>query len=288
MNAHEYILAKQVQWARNCHIKIIGSKNMRGRPSYTSKLIENLFEPLIPEVRESFEKGDGNEIKGSPDSPAKMQALHSSSALGVNIFHYWQRIRQVPLIAAACGFCKKRNNTSQKIVFEDKYPIDDKFRHSPNIDVVIYNSDASKVKRFAIECKFSEAYGGRKHSGLNPKYINLDVIWEDIPRAFDFAKTISPQDTKFAHLHPAQLVKHILGLKNKFGKEGFRFLYLWYDVLGQEGSVHRKEIEAFSDLVKSDGIKFHSQSYQELIVKLSNEYRSEHEKYIRYISERYL
>jgi hypothetical protein len=288
MNAHEYILAKQVQWARNCNIKVIGSKNKRGRPAYTSKLSENLFLPLSPDVRESFEKGDGNEINGSLGNPAKMQALHSSSALGVNIFHYWQNVKQVPLIAAACGFCQKGNNTSQKIVFEDKYPIDNKFRYSPNIDVVIYNSDATKVKRFAVECKFSEAYGGRRHSGLDPKYIDLDIIWDDIPGTYDFAKIICPFDTKFLYLHPAQLVKHILGLKKEFGKGGFRLLYLWYDVLGEEGSVHRKEIEAFSDIVKSDGIKFHAQSYQELIVKLSNEYRSEHEKYIRYISDRYL
>lgn len=52
--------------------------------------------------------------------------------------------------------------------------------------------------------------------------------------------------------------------------------------------MHRKEIETFSEVVKSDGIKFHALSYQDLIIKLSNEYRSEHKKYIRYISKRYL
>jgi hypothetical protein len=288
MNAYEYILAKQLLWAMNHNIELIGSKGKRGRPAYTSNLRHNLYEPLSHDVLAAFEKGDGSEIKGSPDSPAKMQAVHSSSALSVNIFHYWQRIKQVPLIATACGFCRKGNNSSQKIVFEDKYPITNRFRYSPNIDVVIYNSDKEQEKRFAVECKFSEAYGGRRHGGLDPKYMDLDNIWDDIPRTYGFAKTICPNDATFLYLHPAQLVKHILGLKKAFGKEGFRLLYLWYDVLGEEGSVHRKEIKTFLDVVKSDGLKFHALSYQELLVRLFNEYSSEHGEYIRYLSDRYL
>ena len=288
MRAYEYILTKQTQWALNRGISLIGSKGSRGRPAYTPQLDQNLFEPLESSVHQSFKKGDGSEIIGTPDSPAKMQALHSSSALGVNIFQYWQKRNLVPLIAAACGFCKKGNNVSEKIVFEDKYAIDKTFRIAPNIDVVIYNSDSAKYKRFAIECKFSEAYGSMWHDGLKNKYIGLDELWDDIPNLYGFAKSISPKDDKFIHLHPAQLIKHILGLKKHFKKHGFRLLYLWYDVLGQEGAVHRNEIEIFSDIVRSDDIKFHAISYQELIAKLSNEYREQHGQYINYITDRYL
>jgi len=285
MKAREYILTKQIQWAINHDIRLI-SKEKHGRPVYTLEHTQNLFEPLLPETYECFKNGDGGEIIGSP---AKMQAVHSSSALGVNIFQYWQSIGQVPVIAAACGFCRKGNNTSEKIVFEDKYPIDEKkFSFAPNLDVVIYNSEPVKVKRFAIECKFSEAYSSHKHLGIKHKYINLDEIWKDIPHIHNLAKSICPTDNKFLYLHSAQLIKHILGLKNKFGKNGFRLLYLWYDVFEEEGAVHRKEIKDFSEVIKSDNVKFHALSYQELIVKLSNEYRSNHEKYITYISERYL
>ncbi|MFX0201768.1 MAG: hypothetical protein ACFFCW_37135 [Candidatus Hodarchaeota archaeon] len=288
MKAYEYILAKQIQWALNRGIRLIGSKAYRGRPAYTFTLEQNLFEPLEPDVRKCFKKGDGSEINGSQHSPAKMQAVHSSSALSVNIFQYWQKIDQVPLIATICGFCQKGNNTSKKIEFEEKYSIDDKFRFAPNIDVVIHNSISSKFKRFAIECKFSESYSSQRHLGIKPKYINLYDIWNDIPAIYHLAKSICPDDKKFLYLHPAQLIKHILGLKKGFGKEGFRLLYLWYDVLGEEGAVHRKEIEAFSEVTRSDGIKFHSLSYQKLIVKLSNEYRLDHGKYIKYLSDRYL
>lgn len=290
MKAYQYIVSKQRQWAMNRGITLIGSKGERGRPAYAREQNQNLFEPLEPDVSESFEKADGSETNGSPDSPSKMQAVHSSSALAVNIFQYWKKINQVPAIATACGFCRKANNTSEKIVFEDKYPIEvkKKFRFAPNIDAVIYNSDSSKAKRFAIECKFTEAYTSRGHFGIKQEYIDLDEIWKDIPRLYGLAKSLCPDDNKFLYLHPAQLLKHILGLKKEFGKEGFRLLYLWYDVLGEEGAIHRKEIEAFSKMARSDGVKFHALSYQELIVKLSDEYRSDHLKYIEYISGRYL
>ena len=288
MKAHEYILSKQIEWARNHDIKLVGSKMREGRPTYASDLDCNLFQPLIPDVYERFLRGDGNEIISTEGRAAKMRALHSSSALAVNVFQYWQKINQVSVIAAACGFCREGNNTSQNIVFEDKYVIDARFQFSPNIDVVFHNSGSSQYKRFAIECKFSEAYGSRRHNGVDPKYINPGALWEDIPNTLELAKSLSPDDEEFTYLHPAQLIKHILALKTAFGKGGFRLLYLWYDVLGEEGAGHRREIETFSSIVNEDGVKLHSTTYQELIVKLSHRYRQDHRAYIGYLTERYL
>lgn len=287
MKAYEYITAKQIQWVKNLGIRLIGSKVDRGRPAYTVDLDENLFLSLMPDVRRQFEMGDGNELSGSP---AKMQAVHSSSALGLNVFRYWQAIGQPDVIASACGFCRKGSSVSEGIVFEDKYPVCDdidRFPKSPNIDVVFHNSESSSFKRFAVECKYSEAYGSRKHTGLKDAYLQLLPSWADLPHLFEFAKSICP-DERFTHLHSAQLIKHILGLKNSFGKNGFKLLYLWYDVLGREGADHRNEIECFSKIAQADGIHFDSLSYQELIVRLSSEYWEEHSTYIRYLSTRYL
>jgi hypothetical protein len=288
VNAYEYILSKQTQWAKNRGIELIGSKGPRGRRAYTPELDANLFEPLEPHVRERFLLGDGSEITGRAGNPAKMQAVHSSSALGINVFQYWEKIKKISLIAAACGFCRDDDSTSQRIVFEDKYPINHKFRFSPNIDVVFHNSDISRSSRFAIECKFSESYGARRHSGLKPEYMSLVELWEDIADTYDLAKSICPSDDRFIYLHSAQLIKHILGLKAGFGKDGFRLLYLWYDAPGQEGAAHRKEIETFSRVVRADGLKFHAMTYQELIVCLSDKYRQEHSAYVAYLTERYL
>lgn len=285
MNSHEYILSKQIQWARNHGINLVGSKLNRGRPAYTKTINENLFEPLNPDVRKCFEDGDGGELVGNP---SKMQAVHSSSALGVNIFQYWQKRKQVSAIASACGLCNKNNSNPENIRFEQKFPISMKFQFSPNIDVVIENCSKSQFGVYAIECKFSEAYSSQGHSGVDPKYLELDKIWKDIPKLHDFAKSISPEDKKFSYLHLAQLIKHVLGLKNKFGKRRFRLLYLWYDSLGAEGAKHKEEINQFSNIIKTDEIFFHALSYQELIIRLSNEGQDSHDKYIKYISERYL
>ena len=285
MNAHDYILSKQIQWAHRNNIILIGSKDNRGRKAYTQKLDDNLFEPLMSEVKGNFEEADGGELSGKP---CKMQAVHSSSALSVNIFHYWKRIKQVPLIAAACGFYSKNNTSSQDISFEVKFPISREFPRSPNIDVVINNSSESRFEVFAIECKFSEAYSSRKHSGIDSKYIKLDKIWEDITNLYKFAKTISPDDNKFTYLHPAQLIKHILGLKEKFGKNKFRLLYFWYDTIGPESATHHREINEFIKITKADGVYFYAISYQDLIIKLAKNYRKLNRSYIDYITGRYL
>ena len=289
MKGYDYILAKQIAWANRNDIPLVGSKGTRGRPAYTAALEQNLFQPLLPEVRESFEKGDGGEL-GSPGMPGKMQAVHSSSALGANVFQYWKSISKVPDIAAACGFCRSGSQVSCDIKFEDKYTIDKKFSHPPNIDVVIHNTSSASVQRFAIECKFSEAYGAHQHGGLKAKYLECSELWADLPHLRNFAETIAgEEDHKFKHLHPAQLVKHILGLKQGTKSlQGFRLLYLWYDVLGDEGKVHRDEVEEFTSVVEKDGVKFHSMTYQELISRLAGDYAAEHRDYLAYITERYL
>ncbi len=285
MNAHEFILSKQEQWAHRKNITLIGSKVTQGRKAYTKQLDDNLFESLLPEIESNFKEADGGELSGNP---SKMQAIHSSSALGVNIFQFWKKINQVPAIAAACRFCRKDNISSQDIHFEVKFPIGEKFLRSPNIDVVIKNLPESRFKVFAIECKFSEAYSSRNHSGLSSEYINQNTIWNDIPHLYDFAKTISPDDSQFLHLHPAQLTKHILGLKEKFGKGKFRLLYLWYDAIGPESARHHREISDFIKITQADGIRFHAMSFQDLIVNLANNYRNLHRDYIDYITGRYL
>ena len=288
MNSYEYILSKQIQWALNQNITLIGSKRTRGRLAYTSKLEENLYEPLYEKTYQEFQSSDGNEILIDSDEPPKMNAVHSSSALCVNIFQFWQKINRVYSIAYACGLCNRNNKNSETILFEQKFPISKSFTFHPNIDVVIKNKPDFQYKIYAIECKFSEAYGSRIHSGLDEKYMTLKKIWDDIPNLHQFAKSICPVDNLFNHLHPSQLIKHILGCKNKYSKRGFRLLYLWYDTIGSEGYQHRKEIEIFKDVTNEDNIKFHSLSYQELIVKLSNEYRALYPEYIRYITDRYL
>ena len=60
----------------------MSNRGKRGRPAYTRDLNQNLFEPFDLVKAENIEGGDGGEINGNPERPAKIQALQSSSALG--------------------------------------------------------------------------------------------------------------------------------------------------------------------------------------------------------------
>ena len=125
-----------------------------------------------------------------------------------------------------------------------------------------------------------------------------------MPNLYELAKEISPDDIKFQYLDAAQLIKHILGLKNSCDKynsqikpglngrrlftRSFLLLYLWYDVVGKEGAEHRREIEQFAEIARRDNVKFNHVTYQEVIMKLSKEFYEGNGSYLNYITDRYL
>jgi hypothetical protein len=59
-----------------------------------------LFEPLCQEAIAEFSNGAGKELDD------KMRAPHSSSALAVDVFHYW-RYGEVDRVARACSVQRK-------------------------------------------------------------------------------------------------------------------------------------------------------------------------------------
>lgn len=291
MNGYKFIFEKQLQWAHNSNLdeELIGSAITRGKETYTKRLEANLFEPLTDSVRAAFAAADGKEIVSTECHAAKMYALHSSSALCVNIFQYWQKTNRINEIAHACRFCDKTNNSAERLFFERKLSIQERFPKGPNIDVVIENKTGAAIKAYAIESKFIEPYSSRGHGGLSPQYLLDKEAWDDIPNIFELARRISPNDNEFVHLYAAQLITHILALKKWTGsKKKFRLLYLWYDTIGEESFRHNEEIARFSETVKQDQVFFHSLTYQELIVRLANKFRESDKEYIEYITGRYL
>ena len=250
---------------------------------------DNLFQPMSSDTERDIRAGDGGELTGAI---CKMQALHSSSALGVNIFDYW---RGKSLISIAKAL-RVPSSGANELTFEDKLPHASfhtgDFSKASNIDVLLrYNGVNTAM--VAIECKYSEAYGSG-HPGIRPIYLKHDSLWTEFPHLQLLAQSISPNDTSFKHLHPAQLIKHILGLyhacaKYKKPKNKFRLLYLWYDVPTEDGMKHRQEIERFTEIVVKDDVQFDAITYQEVIHNL---YRQdafqEHKQYIQYLENRYL
>ena len=310
MNGLEFIKSKQQSWARRVGFELVGGTiPNRGEKNYLPNLTDNLFEPLSKESFASYKSGDGNETRDSKTRLAKMKALHSSSAIVVNLFQYWQGKKDISPILNTCRLCSRNSGMGvmierlgsvsereipivlsplkYEIKFEEQYKIsEDKslFPHSPNIDVVV----DTPFSDLAIEAKFTEPYSSRKHGGLKEKYIDDISFWDGLPNLYELAKEISPNDNRFQYLDAAQLIKHILGLKRSCKKKYFRLFYLWYDVIGQDGAEHRKEIEQFAEIAKKDDVRFNHITYQEVIVDLAKEFYNGNESYCDYLTNRYL
>ncbi len=310
MKGFEYIKIKQRSWANRKKNQLLGGIIPDiGEKNYFKKLEDNLFQPLSSEIISQFENGDGNEMSDSVSRLAKMKALHSSSAIVVNFFQYWNDKDVYPILYA-CNLCSKlpsgveimyenigsktpkifsisRNPLANTIIFEKKFKISNdtkQFPFSPNLDIVIGNFQS---KIYAIESKFTEPYRS-KPKGISKKYLENSSFWEGLPELCKLANEICPNNNEYKYLDVAQLLKHIVGLKTNHSKSGFRLLYLWYDVIGQDGAKHRKEIEQFAELAKKDNINFSHITYQEVIIRLTEKFYGGNEMYCDYLAERYL
>ncbi|GAA3781126.1 hypothetical protein GCM10022271_11750 [Corallibacter vietnamensis] len=291
MNGIKYIQSKQQNWAKRQGFQLVGgTKPNRGEKNYVQDLSLNIFNnKLSAETQKCFDEGDGGETKDTATRLAKMKALHSSSALPVNVFQYWQE-KDVSPILSACKLINKRpfnsNIQPNAVTFEQKFEIsEDKktFPRKPNLDVVIEHNNIV----YAIESKFTEPYS-KNIKGLSERYKTENSFWNGLTNLKKLASEISQNNSKFKYLDASQLIKHILGLKKQKGKTGFKLLYLWYDVVGMDGAEHRKEIEAFADIAKADRIHFRHITYQEVIINLSKNFYKGNEDYVDYLTDRYL
>lgn len=128
MNGLDFIKSKQQSWAKRKGFNVIGGTiPNRGEKNYLFSLDDNLFEPLSKENLASYKSGDGNETKDSKTRLAKMKALHSSSAIVVNLFQYWQGKDVCPILNA-CKLTSRTNGVGTLIknigsISSEKNPI---------------------------------------------------------------------------------------------------------------------------------------------------------------------
>jgi hypothetical protein len=128
----------------------------------------------------------------------------------------------------------------------------------------------------------------RSQGGLNPVYLRQTALWQNWPHVRAFAEELSPSDLTHSHLHAAQLVKHLLGLRKQYGTN-FVLVYLWFDVPGAEAAaLHRREIECFGEALKRDDIPFVSRTYQEVFEVLRDGNDGRSNSHIMYLLERYM
>lgn len=282
---------RQKKWAGKYGLKLIGSKGGRGDPAYTPTIEDNLFQPMSLETRQEFEEGDGDELT-TEDGPAKMQAVHSSSALTVNLFDYWRGQEDCDPLLQAFGLSE---GSVKSIEFEAKRPIMDSpnrehFPRDPNLDVTIAFADSNELPDLAFECKFTEVYRTSEPSekGLAPAYLREEHLWIELPNCRELGQRICPRDDVFVHLHAAQLLKHTLGLKHRNSLGRFVLVYLWYDVPGSAAAKrHGEEVDRFREIVSRDGLAFRALTFQD-VIECFSKHRDGHEAYIDYLTGRYL
>ena len=246
---------KQQLWAERNGIRM--NENGNYRYFYALNPDENIFNGLSEETRKWFMDADGNELADSENGyPPKMSALHSSSALCVNVFQYFM---DKPELACAlfrsCGLIGDdiKNDDDVKVnkmQFECKdYPIKTNPVATPNIDLVADLEFKGKNLHIIAESKFTEPYVGEAKNFLSDKYYGKNsAIWREanLFQLYLALKTISVtyvdengkrttsgrdeyeklmKDGKrirgqfvfpYRYLDAVQLIKHLLGAALKY------------------------------------------------------------------------
>jgi hypothetical protein len=266
-------LKRQQDWAIEAGIRFDG----RG---YLASVTDNLRAPLSSSARKAFEEADGAELRPSRNRPAKMCALHSSSALTVNFFDYWTGRDAAPLLRAM------GRHATGALRFEAKFPHGLRGK-APNLDIV-FGSAPDLVT--AVESKFGE-WLSRKRPEVLPfkaKYFPAGAsLWKrnGLAACQLLANDIQDDGSKrFRWLDAPQLLKHALGLATQL-RDNFSLSYLYYDWPCPWRDEHLEEIQRFSRLVGSE-LRFAALSYQDLFRRL-HKIGGVDTNYLDYLGSRY-
>ena len=262
MDPYFRICQQQSDWAKSQDIAVDDH-------GYTRTVDENLLQPMHPLTGEEFSKGAGDELT------VKMRALHSSSELVCNVFDYWRHQSDLHIAARACGM----STPVERISFERTFPTGMRGT-PPHLDVVL---EGRGQLPWAIESKFLEPY--TPHKEMNPVYAEHAELWDELADCRALAQDLLSGHAHFQFLNAGQLLTHTIGLARQFGPKGYVLLYLWYDVGGNDGTAHRRNIEEFASRVGTE-VHFEHRTHQELFFGMKGRLH-EHQEYERYLGQRY-
>jgi hypothetical protein len=272
MTSKRDVLARQVQWAGLNGL----TPDAKG---YLAGYEVNLFRPLSAPAISCFQSASGNELLGSSSRPAKMSALHSSSALAVNVFDYWSEQPDVVLAALELP------TGAVSMKFEAQFPtgLDG---NPPNLDVAIRWADGTWL---GIESKFTEWLTPKapgKELFRSKYFPDAGALWRDrgLAKCQELAADLNSGRVAYRYLDAPQLLKHALGLAAS--AHPFALLYIYYDVPGTAGYAHRAEAEGFAEHIAGD-FPFHIRRYQAVFQRLAAIARPADQAYIEYLAARY-
>lgn len=176
-------------------------------------------------IEKEFEKGDGNELKGSDNGLPKFKSIYSSAALCVNNFAFIKH-----MINQSLDFNFLNYSEFDSAKFESKRPSGLR-GHCPNLDFTLENDSVI----IGIESKFTEFFTAKlPNEKRNRKsYGNLEPYFRSkkLDRLKDFKNNVVKYYKDYPnkmYLDSSQLIKHTLGIINKAtnGKKGGTDLYL--------------------------------------------------------------
>jgi len=247
---------------------------------YLSDVASNLQRPMSPQTKLAFERGSGSELQDTPSRPAKMKALHSSSALAVNFFDTWVSERPTAL-QRSFGFDRE----IVSVAFEAQFPTG-LTGIPPNLDVALELSDGFVI---GIESKFSEWLGPKSNNKtfFKAKYFPCGPgLWAErgLPESQNLASRMNIGELQFQYLDVPQLLKHALGMATQLVDQ-FSLYYVYLDWPGKESAVHCDEIALFAELVGEE-LRFQSLSYQQVLSSLGRE-QGVDSVYLSYLGSRY-
>jgi hypothetical protein len=273
-NTRATVLMRQQAWARGRRLSL-------DEQGYLANIEENFFAPLSPSARKAFDDGSGCELVDADCRPAKMRALHSSSALAVNVFDFWTG-RDVAKVLHALGV----EGSARDFAFEAKLPTGAPGT-PPNLDLVIPLSDGRLV---GVESKFTEWITPKRRlaSSLDPYVDGAESYWSraELRTCHELVGRMRSGDETYAYLDVPQLLQHALGLAHAAGA-GSLLRYLYLDAPGPEAAAHRAELGRFEARVGRE-LGFEAISYQEVISRLEPPADPLEARYLEYLHERYL
>jgi len=236
MTAIEKIKKQQKHWADAHSIKYDEALRVL-------ELDDNFYQPFGGHTKREILKGAGAEV-GQAGRRGKIFSLYSSAALVVNVFDHWRSKKDTATIARLCG----AESEMTEVEFEKQHrtPLGGT---PPHLDLEFQGRD---VASFAVESKFTEPYSGKRRHRIEGPYVDAPDLWKRLPACGELAKMNHTGAEEFFCLDAPQLLKHILGLTNAYGKEGFALLYLWYYLPGDEAQEHRKEMDRFLKLLSGE------------------------------------
>lgn len=267
------LVQQQILWATSEGLAV----DSRG---YLDSVDSNLLKSLSPMAKQAFTEGGGSELLDTTSRPAKMKALHSSSALAVNVFDSWSDIDKTDLALAL-----EIEEAITSLAFEKKFSTG-LGGTPPTLDVALELSSGHVI---GIESKFSEWLTPKSKSKppFKDKYFQSnESLWgkHRLPQSQKLAKEMFDGRESFRYLDAPQLLKHALGLATQCNDQ-FSLYYIYYDWPCPESDMHQEEINLFSDHVAEE-LRFKSISYQSLFQKFGTLLAGNGE-YSNYLRSRY-